>query len=128
MLNKICTWTAKSAPYPPCTVTAFWPRWRGVPGLCPDAASGNAYEIIPPGRQVQIFLAQRLSLRTVFNILHLDMKISAHNNEMPIARQTILPSRPHLHGSVNKETTLHFIRTCQRAIMMAKTCANGFQF
>ena len=28
-------------PYPPCTVTAFWPRYRGVPGPCPDAASGN---------------------------------------------------------------------------------------
>jgi hypothetical protein len=41
MLNKICTMTAKSAPYPPCTVTAFWPRVLGVPGPCPDAASGN---------------------------------------------------------------------------------------
>jgi len=38
---KICTMTAKSAPYLPCTGTAFWPRWRGVPGPCPDAASGN---------------------------------------------------------------------------------------
>jgi len=41
MLNKTCTRTAKSAPYPPCTVTTFWPRWRGVPGPCPDASSGN---------------------------------------------------------------------------------------
>jgi hypothetical protein len=32
---------AKTTPYPPCTGTVFWPRWRGVPGLCPDAASGN---------------------------------------------------------------------------------------
>ena len=33
--------TAKSAPYPPCTVTAFWPAsWR-VPGLYPVLASGN---------------------------------------------------------------------------------------
>jgi len=28
MLNKICTRTAKSAPYPPCTVTAFWLKKR----------------------------------------------------------------------------------------------------
>jgi hypothetical protein len=35
----------KHVPYPPCTVTAFWPRWRGVPGPCPDAASGNAYSL-----------------------------------------------------------------------------------
>jgi hypothetical protein len=41
MLNKICTRMAKSAPYPPCTVTAFWPAsWR-VPGLYPVLASGN---------------------------------------------------------------------------------------
>jgi len=34
-------------------VTAFWPRWRGVLGLCLDASSSNAYEIIPPGRYQQ---------------------------------------------------------------------------
>jgi len=28
MLNKICTRTAKSAPYPPCTVTAFWLKYQ----------------------------------------------------------------------------------------------------
>ena len=39
--NNLCAMIAKSAPYPPCTVTVFWPRWRGVPGLCPDASSGN---------------------------------------------------------------------------------------
>ncbi len=38
---KICTMTAKSAPYLPCTGTTFWPCWRGVSGLCSDAASGN---------------------------------------------------------------------------------------
>jgi hypothetical protein len=27
MLNKTCTRTAKSAPYPPCTVTAFWLKY-----------------------------------------------------------------------------------------------------
>jgi len=64
------------------------------------------------GPLAQIFLAQRLSLRTVFNILHLDMKISAHNNEMPLARLTILPTRPHLHDSVNKITILHSTWTC----------------
>ncbi len=42
---------AKIAPYPPCTpaahyaragrgVTAFWPRWRGVPGRRPDGFVG----------------------------------------------------------------------------------------
>ena len=40
-LNRICTMTAKSAPYLPCTGTTFRPRWRGVPGPCPDASSGN---------------------------------------------------------------------------------------
>src|SRR4030042_787429 len=29
MLNKICTMTAKSAPYPPCTVTALWLKNKG---------------------------------------------------------------------------------------------------
>jgi len=29
MLNKTYTWTAKSAPYPPCTVTAFWLKKTG---------------------------------------------------------------------------------------------------
>jgi len=28
MLTKICTMTAKSAPYPPCTVTAFWLKYQ----------------------------------------------------------------------------------------------------
>jgi len=28
MLNKICTMTAKSAPYPPCTVTGFWLKYQ----------------------------------------------------------------------------------------------------
>ena len=28
MLNKICTMTAKSAPYPPCTVTALWLKYQ----------------------------------------------------------------------------------------------------
>jgi hypothetical protein len=28
MLNKICTWTAKTAPYPPCTVTIFWLKYQ----------------------------------------------------------------------------------------------------
>jgi hypothetical protein len=28
MLNKICALTAKSAPYPPCTVTAFWLKYQ----------------------------------------------------------------------------------------------------
>ena len=28
MLNKICIMTAKSAPYPPCTVTAYWLKYR----------------------------------------------------------------------------------------------------
>ena len=29
MLNKTCTRTAKSAPYPPCTVTVFWLKNTG---------------------------------------------------------------------------------------------------
>src|SRR4030042_866637 len=28
MLSKICTRTAKRAPYPPCTVTAFWLKYQ----------------------------------------------------------------------------------------------------
>jgi hypothetical protein len=28
MLSKICTRTAKSAPYPPCTVTVFWLKYQ----------------------------------------------------------------------------------------------------
>src|SRR4030042_426588 len=28
MLNKICTMMAKSAPYPPCTVTVFWLKYQ----------------------------------------------------------------------------------------------------
>ena len=28
MLNKICIRTAKSAPYPPCTVTDFWLKYQ----------------------------------------------------------------------------------------------------
>ena len=33
MFNKICTMMAKSAPYPPCTVTAFWLKYRD-PARC----------------------------------------------------------------------------------------------
>jgi len=25
--HKTCTWTAKSSPYPPCTVTAYWLKY-----------------------------------------------------------------------------------------------------
>jgi len=28
MLNQLCTWMAKSAPYPPCTVTVFWLKYQ----------------------------------------------------------------------------------------------------
>jgi len=28
MLSKICNRTAKSAPYPPCTVTALWLKYQ----------------------------------------------------------------------------------------------------
>ena len=43
VFNFHCAWTAKSAPYPPCTGTVIWLACRRVPGLLPDAASGNAY-------------------------------------------------------------------------------------
>jgi len=33
MLNKICTMTAKSAPYPPCTVIALWLKYQD-PARC----------------------------------------------------------------------------------------------
>jgi len=49
-LNRYYTWTAsrfagiaKIAPYPPCTGTVIWLACRRVPGLLPDAASGNVY-------------------------------------------------------------------------------------
>jgi len=41
--EKHCTWMAKTAPYPPCTGTVIWLACWRVPGLLPDAASGNAY-------------------------------------------------------------------------------------
>jgi hypothetical protein len=41
--EKHCTMIAKTAPYPPCTGTVIWLAYRRVPGLLPDAASGNAY-------------------------------------------------------------------------------------
>jgi hypothetical protein len=28
ILNKLCAWTAKSAPYPPCTVTVLWLKYQ----------------------------------------------------------------------------------------------------
>ena len=99
---------AKTTPYLPCAGTHSRlknldsnRRWRQVTLTTTTA-----------GPLAQIFLAQRLSLRTVFNILLLDMKISALNNEMPIARLTILPTRPHLYNSVNKITILHSTLTC----------------
>ena len=39
--QAICTRTPKTAPWPPCTVTVLWLRWRGVTGPYPDASSGN---------------------------------------------------------------------------------------
>jgi len=33
MLNKTCTRTAKSAPYPPCTVTVLWLKYQD-PARC----------------------------------------------------------------------------------------------
>jgi len=70
MLNKLCTWMAKSAPYPPCTVTAFWPRWRGVPVLCPVLASGNTTS--PYCRAVSTNTCKKLASRRPllnFNII-----------------------------------------------------------
>jgi len=40
---KFVPWRQKHVPNPPCTVIVLWPRWRGVPGLCPVLASGYAY-------------------------------------------------------------------------------------
>jgi hypothetical protein len=34
MLNQLCTRTAKSAPYPPCTVTAFWLKYKDPARCC----------------------------------------------------------------------------------------------
>jgi hypothetical protein len=34
MLNKICTWTAKSAPYPPCTVTISRLKYQDPARCC----------------------------------------------------------------------------------------------
>ena len=39
MLNKICTWTAKTRAIPSLHRDSFLPK---VPGLCPVLASGNA--------------------------------------------------------------------------------------
>ena len=67
MLNKTCTLTAKSAPYPPCTVTTFWPIgtdlwrcWRRVTLTEPyrRAVSGNA--VLRHKAKYQLFT--RLSL------------------------------------------------------------------
>ena len=83
---------AKTAPYPPCTVTHSRSAYRRVHGFCPvlcrvTLTPTTAWPL------AQIFLAQRLSLRTVVYILHLDKIISALNNEMPLARQaTSLPA------------------------------------
>ena len=38
---KFVPWRQKHAPYLPCTVTVIWLACRRVPGLLPDAASGN---------------------------------------------------------------------------------------
>ena len=99
---------AKTAPYLPSAGTHFRlkhldsnRRWRQVTLTTTTA-----------GPLAQIFLAQRLSLRTVFYIFHLDGKIPALNNEMPLARQSILPARPYLHHSVNKITMLNSTKTC----------------
>jgi len=43
VFNFLCTRMAKSTPYPPCTGTVIWLACRRVPGLLPDAASGNDY-------------------------------------------------------------------------------------
>jgi hypothetical protein len=40
MLNQLCTWTAKTHAIPSLHRDSFLAK---VPGLCPDAASGNAY-------------------------------------------------------------------------------------
>ena len=47
--NKTCTRTAKTTPYPPCTVTAFWPQLAGTRDRA-GAASGNTTSLILPGR------------------------------------------------------------------------------
>ena len=73
MLNKICTRTAKSAPYPPCTVTVFWPRYRGVPGPCPDAASGNTTS--PYCRVVIVHLNQLTYNKTTKDCVKLYLNI-----------------------------------------------------
>ncbi len=39
--EKHCTMMAKTTPYLPCTGTVIWLAYRRVPGLLPDAASGN---------------------------------------------------------------------------------------
>ena len=76
MLNKLCTWTAKSEPYLPCTpaahcvhagrgVTTFWLKTRTVPG----ASSGN-----------------RPSLQA-------GSSLSRHNMSGLYARPSILPGR-----------------------------------
>ena len=68
VLNKICTMTAKSAPYPPCTVTAIWLKYQ-------DSTRCLRRVTQPPhiaGPLAQISKIETVSPRALFNMFHLD--------------------------------------------------------
>ena len=87
MLNIICTWTAKSAPYPPCTVTAFWLKYR-------DSAQCLRRVTQPPhiaGPLAHIFGAVRLSPYAVLIKFYLYNLNSTLLSGLAITRRTIGP-------------------------------------
>ena len=92
--NKICTMTAKSAPYPPCTVIIIRLKFL-------DTARCFRRVTQPPhiaGPLAKIFQTHGLSPCAVFKMFRLDKIVSALLPGPAIARQTIgSPAFIHKH-------------------------------
>jgi len=85
--HKACTRTAKTTPYPPRTVTAFWLKNQ-------DTARMLRRVTQPPhiaGPLAHIFGNVRLSHRAILIKFYLDNRNSVHLSGPAIARQTICP-------------------------------------
>jgi len=105
--NKICTRTAKSTPYPPCTGTIFWLKYQ-------DPARMPRRVTQPPfiaGPLAQISKSETVSHRALFNMFRLDKIVSALIPGPAPRSIDNLPSRRHQQATVIKLTILLFTGT-----------------
>ena len=100
--HKTCTRTAKTTPYPPCTVTAFWPTGTDLWRCCRRVTQ-------PP------HIAGPLAVRAWYRDRYQTLKIhlnSRTNRAHSIFKPGLIPSHKQEFGSPSLQSSLRLSYTC----------------